>query len=657
MKMQKILAATSLIISLASLAGCAVSPRHSSLQNAGILSSPLPVRAFVANLDSNGGYTISPDGKKIAWVGVKGLGPALLVKTIGREEVTAFKGIPIGFKWAQDSRRLFYLKDEGGNENFHVLMVDSAQPDAAPIDLTPVPGIVAMVHSVIQSDPTHILVLHNQRDKKMFDLYKINIDTREQTRIAENPGDAIAVATNHDGNLIAVIRQSGDRTRLEAKRSGSDTPQEIISWDSEATVRVLDATPDGRCLYLLSNRHSDRVGLTRLDMQSGQETLLNEDQKVDISDARISKISHQPLIVYSEPGYPKVQILDAALRHGLDSLFAPAPKALYVLSMDDSEKKMTLRVDDDADRKFYLFDRDTHAKTLIGEAPNSHYSAQLSSPKPITLQSRDGMPLHGYLTLPKGASTQRLPMVLLVHGGPWERDTWNNGMGMEQFLANRGYAVLQINFRGSTGYGRQFSEAGIGELGGNGKMHADLIDGVQWAVDQGIADPGKIAIMGGSFGGYATLVGLTFTPAVFACGVDFVGPSNLAELLENAPGYWKPSMSKSHRYFGDPSIPEQRKKMLEQSPVSHADAVRSPLLIVQGANDPRVNRNQSDQMVRALRQSGKQVDYLLLNNEGHGARNWQNRLKEFRRTEDFLAGCLGGSSSGFDLFEMAAWVF
>ena len=655
--MQKNIAFTWLIIVLTTLAGCAVSPRHPSLQNADTLTSLLPVRAFVANLDSNGGYTISPDGKKIAWIGVKGLGPALLVKTIGRDEVTAFKGMPIGFKWAQDSHRLFYLKDEGGNENFHVLMVDSTQPDVAPVDLTPIPGIAAMIHRVIQSDPAHILVLHNQRDKKVFDLYKINIDTREQTRVAENPGDAIGVTTNHEGNLIAVIRQSGDRTRLEAKRSGSDTPQEIISWDSEATVRVLDAAPDGRSLYLLSNRQGDRIGLTRLDMQSGQETLLAEDPDVDLSDALISNISYQPLIAYSDPSYPRVQVLDVALRRSLDSLFAPAPKALHVLSMDDSEKKMTLRVDDDANSKFYLFDRDTNTKTLIGIAPNSHHSDQLSSPKPITLQSRDGEPLHGYLTLPKGASVQKLPMVLLVHGGPWGRDMWSNGMGTEQFLANRGYAVLQINYRGSTGYGRQFTEAGIGELGGNGKMHTDLIDGVQWAISQGIADPDKIAIMGGSFGGYATLVGLTFTPAVFACGVDLVGPSNLAELLENAPEYWKPFMSKWHRYLGDPTIPEQRKKMLEQSPVSHADAVRSPLLIVQGANDPRVKQNQSDQMVRALRQAGKQVDYLLLSDEGHGTRNWQNRLKEFRRTEDFLAGCLGGSSSGFDLFELAAWMF
>lgn len=655
--MKKLLTLVSLVFALAVLAGCAINPRHPSLQGAGALREQLPVHAFFANLDSNGGYTISPDGKKIAWAGVKGIGPALLVKTIGQDKVTVFKGMPIGFQWAQDSRRLFYLKDDGGNENFHVLMVDSEAPDAVPVDLTPYPGIQATLHRVIKSDPAHILVVHNQRDKRLFDLYKINIDTRKQTLVAQNPGDAMDVATDQDGNLIALTRQSGDRTRLEAKRPGSGTPQELISWDSEETVRVLDAAPDGHSLYLLSNRGRDRVSLTRLDLANGRETLLHEEPDVDVGDARISRISHLPLFTYAMPGYPKLHVFDARLRADLDSLFSPSPRAIQVMSMDDSEQKMTLQVDYDANTKYYFFDRTSGMKTLIGAAPNSRYTALLSSPRPVTLQSRDGLPLHGYLTLPKAENARHLPMVLLVHGGPWHRDIWGNMMGIPQFLANRGYAVLQINYRGSTGYGRAFTEAGIGQLGGNGKMHADLIDGVRWAVAQGIADPDKVAIMGASFGGYATLVGLTFTPDIFACGADFVGPSNLATLQEQAPEYWKPFLHKWRKYIGDAAIPEQRQKMLEQSPVTHADAVRSPVLIVQGANDPRVKQDQSDQMVNALRKAGKQVDYLLAPGEGHGARNWQSRLRIMRRSEDFLSGCLGGRSNGFDLYELAAWVF
>ncbi len=635
------------------LGGCATAPRHPALQQAETLPPLLPIHEFVANTKSNGGYTISPDGKKVAWFGVHGFGPALLVKTLGQDQVTAFKGIPIGLRWAQDSRRLFYLKDQGGNEDFHVMMVDSEQPQAAPIDLTPYPGIQASVLRVIQSDPAHILVVHNQRDKRLFDLYRVNIDTREQMLVAQNPGDAVNVVTDHEGKPVALVRDTGNRTVLAA----IDTLEEIIAWNSEETVDVLDLAPDRRSVYLLSNRNRNLVGLTRLDLQTGQETLVHEEVGVDIEQVLISKISHRPLLAHSMPGYPKSHFLDERLRADLAPLMDPTLRSLQILSMDDSEQRMTLRIDHDGDTKFYVFDRSSGSKTLVGEAPNGVHAAQLASPQPITVQSRDGLPLHGYLTLPKGVKAGRLPTVLLVHGGPWWRDHWDNGLGMPQLLANRGYAVLQINYRGSIGYGRAFTEAGIMQFGGTGKMHEDLTDGVQWLIRQGIADPEKIAVMGTSFGGYATLVGLTFTPQAYACGVDVVGPSNLATLQDDAPEYWKPFLHRMRKYMGDAGDPQQRKTMLEQSPISHAAAVRSPLLIVQGANDPRVKRGQSDQMVEALRQAGKQVDYMLLADEGHGARNWPNNLKIYRRAEDFLAKCLGGRSSGFDLYELASWMF
>lgn len=642
-----------LLLTMLGLAGCASTPSHPALQAAADLPKLLPVREFVANVKFNGGYTISPDGKKIAWFGVHGFGPALLVKTVGQDQVTAFKGIPIGLHWAQDSRRLFYLKDQGGNENFHVMMVDSEQAHAEPVDLTPYPGIQATIVRVIQSDPAHILVAHNQRDKKLSDLYKINIDTRQQMLVAQNPGDAVNVVTDPAGKLVAVVRQTADKTTL----ANSDTLKEILAWNSEETVEVLDVASDGRSVYLLSNRNRNLVGLTRLDLQTGQETPVHEEAEADIEHVQIGRVSRLPLLAASTPGYPKTHFLDARLQADLAPLMSPALRALHILSMDDSEQHMTLRIDEDGSTKYYLFDRGNGRKTLIGEAPNSAHAAQLASPQPITVQSRDGLPLHGYLTLPKGAKAERLPTVLLVHGGPWWRDHWDNGLGMQQFLANRGYAVLQINYRGSTGYGRAFTEAGIGEFGGTGKMHNDLMDGVQWAVKQGISDPGKVAIMGASFGGYATLAGLTFTPDAYACGIDLVGPSNLATLQEEAPEYWKPFMHRMRKYMGDPSDPEQRKKMLAQSPISHAANVRSPLLIVQGANDPRVKRAQSDLMVEALRQAGKQVDYMPLANEGHGTTNWPNNLKIYRRAEDFLAKCLGGRSSGFDMYELASWMF
>lgn len=638
------------------LPACTVAPRHSALQG-DALPELLPAREFFANRSSNGAYTVSPDGKKIAWAAVKGFGPALFVKTTGQDDARSFKMIPIGFKWAQDSRRLFYLKDEGGNENYHVLMVDSERPDAAPVDLTPYPGIQANIHGVIRSDPAHILVAHNHRDKALFDLYKINVDTGQQVLVAQNPGDAIAAVTDHDGELVGLVRQAGNTTRLMAKPPGAETLQEVISWDSEETVRVIDVAPDRRTLHLLSNRNRDRIALMRLDLVTGRETLLYEDPEVDVEHVLVSRISHAPLLAYSVPGYPRLHVFDARMRADLDRFFPERPTRVWVVSADDNEQKVTIKQDSDGGTKYFLLDRGTGEKTLLGEGPNSRRAALIADTRPIALRSRDGLALRGYLTTPKGSAAARLPMVLLVHGGPWWRDYWDNSLDVVQFLANRGYAVLQINFRGSTGYGRAFTEAAIGEFAG--KMHDDLIDGVKWAIDQGVADRGKIAIMGASYGGYATLVGLTFTPDVFACGVDIVGPSNLAALLETFPPYWKPFMHKWHQYVGDPADPEQRRRMLERSPVTRADAVQGPVLIIHAANDARVKQGQADEMVAALQRAGKPVDYLLFPDAGHSRIGWTwgKRLRAYRVTEDFLAKCLGGRSGGFDYYELAAWLF
>lgn len=645
-----------LLVCAFALFACALAPSHPALKSEA-LPELLPAHEFFANRAFNGLYTVSPDGKKLAWIAVKGFGPALFVKTLGQDDVKTFKTLPIAFKWAQDSRRLFYLKDEGANENYHVMLVDSERPGAAPVDLTPYPGIQATVHQVIRSDPAHILVLHNQRDKTFFDLYRINIDTGRQALVAQNPGDAVGVVTDAEGELVGLIRQAGRRIRLLAKLPGAETVKEIIAWDSEETVRVIDVAADRRSLYLLSNRNRDRVALRHLDLASGQETLYYEAPEVDIEGAAVSKISHKPLFAYSVPGYPKLHVFDEKIRADLERFLPDPARGFQVVSADDSEQKVTVKLDSDSETRYFLFDRRTGETTLLGEGPHNRRAAFLAAMKPIAIKSRDGLTLHGYLTLPRGAAARRLPMVLLVHGGPWGRDFWDNSLGVVQFLANRGYAVLQINYRGSTGYGRAFTEAAIGEFAG--KMHDDLVDGVNWAIDQGIADRDRIAIMGVSYGGYATLVGLSFTPEIFACGVDIVGPSNLAKLLETVPLYWKPFMQKFYTYVGDPADPSQRKRMLEKSPVTRAEAVQRPLLIIHTANDVRVVQAHADDMVAALKNAGKQVDYLLFGGAGHigSAWTWGTRLRVFRATEDFLAQCLGGRSGGWDYYELAAWLF
>ena len=636
--------------------GCTIEPRHPALQGTA-LPELLPAREFFANRASSGRYLVSPDGRKVAWIAVKGVGPALFVKTIDRPDVISFGVMPIAFRWAQDSRRLFYLKDERGDENYHVMMVDTDRPDTLAVDLTPHPGVQATVQRVLRHDPEHILVVHNRRDKALFDLYRINLATREETLIAQNPGDATAVVTDDHGAVVAYVREGGERTRLFGRSPGRDALQEIVSWLPEETVRPVDVSHDGRSLYLLSNRNRDRVALTRLELADGRETIVYEDPEVAIHDAVTSRVTHEPLLAYSEPGYPKLHVFDAALRADLARLLPEPPRGVRVLSTDDRERRLTVKADTDSETRYWLFDRASGERSLLGEGPNTRRADVVAAMRPIAIRSRDGLALHGYLTLPKGLAPRALPTVLLVHGGPWWRDAWDNSLDVEQFLANRGYAVLQINYRGSTGYGRAFTEAAIGEFGR--KMQDDLVDAVRWAIGEGISDPAKVAIMGASYGGYAALAGLAFTPEIFACGVSLVGGSNWATLVETAPKYWKPLAHKFHRYIGDPAIPEQRERMLAISPITHADAVRAPVLIIQTENDVRVKREQGDAMAEALRRAGKDVTYLLLPGEGHNvfAWSWAKRLKAFRKTEDFLARCLGGRSSGFDFYELGAWLF
>jgi dipeptidyl aminopeptidase/acylaminoacyl peptidase len=299
----------------------------------------------------------------------------------------------------------------------------------------------------------------------------------------------------------------------------------------------------------------------------------------------------------------------------------------------------------------------TGTLTVLGDTTRSriHAVSPLPQQTPLAFQSRDGLALTGYLTLPTNTSGTNLPTVLYVHGGPWSRDVWNSGDSMPAFLANRGYAVLQVNYRGSSGYGRAFQEAAQGQFAA--KMHDDLLDGVDHLIRQGITDPSKVAIMGASYGGYASLVGMTFTPERFACGISMVGMSDLASLINNAPPYWELGMPWWIRYVGNPADPKDRAIMDEKSPLYHANQARKPLLILHGANDPRVKLDQSTRMVEALRQAGKEVDLVVFKGAGHGPQKWSDNLSYYRKTEDFLSHCLGGRSNGFDVFELGSWAF
>jgi dipeptidyl aminopeptidase/acylaminoacyl peptidase len=636
------------------LAGCAVQPTQKSLKHAK-LPPLLPVRDFVANTDYNGFYRLSPDGTRLAWKAVAGTRSEIFVRTLGKDDTHSLGfgvyGYP--FVWAQDSRHLLFIKDAGGNENFHLFRVGTDRPAQQPVDITPLKHTRVAIQQIIADDPAHILVLHNGRDKAVFDLYRLNLDSGKMTLLYRNDGQTLRLVTDRQGRLRARVRQVDGERRLELPQPDG-TWRLLTRWSQDDDVAPLAFDASGKGLWMLSNRGRDKRALVRLDVASGKEQVVYAAPEVDVRQVQISKVSHAPVLAYTMPDYPHLQILDPALRQTLARIRQSGPVGIRVTSADDSEQRVTLVVNTDREVSHYLLERRDGKLTLLGHGVSHAYADELSSMRPVSFHARDGLTLHGYLTIPKGMTKGPLPMVLLVHGGPFARNIWRYNR-LVQFLANRGYAVLQVNYRGSSGYGRTFMEKAVGEFAG--KMHDDLLDGVAWAVREGIADPDHVAIMGASYGGYATLVGLTMSPRTFACGIDLMGPADLVSLTENFPVYWRPYQHRWLRYVGDPADPAQRARMRAKSPLTYAERVERPLLVIQGANDVRVKQDQSERMVAGRRATGRDVDYLVLSGEGHRIRHWPSRLKAYRATEDFLADCLGGRSSGFDYYQLGSWLF
>jgi len=633
---------------------CSIQPTHKNLRG-DTLPPLIPVRDFAANIDYNGHYRVSPDGKKLAWKAVAGTREAIFVRTLGKDDTRnmGFDAQGYGFVWAQDSRRLLFTKDAGGNENFHLFRVDTDKPNQAPVDITPLKNTRVGIQQLIEKDPDHILIVHNGRDKTLFDLYKLNLNSGKMKLLYENVEQVTHLVTDRTGRLRARVRQDKTQRYLELPDKDASKWTILTDWSRDDNVQVLKLNRDGDAVHMLSNRGRDKVALVKLNIKTAQEKVVYAHPDVDVSFAQINRRSLEPALVYTHPDFPQVTALDPSLQDVMHSFKKNGPAGIYVSSVDDAQQLLTLSVNNDREVKYYLYDRQSDKTSLLGKSPSHAFADSLATMKPIQIKARDGLELHGYLTIPP-ITKRPLPMVMLVHGGPFTRYIWNFNR-QAQYLANRGYAVMQLNYRGSSGYGRSFMEEAIGEFAG--KMHDDLIDGVNWAVAQGIADPEHIAIMGRSYGGYATLVGLTRTAKTFACGVDIVGPADLHALDKNFPAYWKPYMHRWRKYVGNPDNAEDRARMRSQSPLYHAGLVERPVLIIQGANDVRVKQDQSDRMVAALRAAGKQVDYLVINGEGHRIRHWKNRLAVYRATEDFLATCLGGRSSGFDYYQLGSWLF
>ncbi len=646
---------------LTTLAGCTAPAEHPALKDAQL---PPLVQAhhFAYSPQVQSGYQLSPDGRKLAWVGPSYLRSALFVRNNASGAVRRYPLLTGTFQWTPDSRRLLSANtDTSGAENTHIFMLDTDDPAATPVDLTPYPGVKASIHQMLAANPSQLLVYHNRRDKKLFDLYRIDLDTRKETLIARNPGDAVAPITTQSGNF------KGWQTSREAMRPAEERAkprlqrQPALMKEADETFKVVGAKADGSLLWALSNRGRDRIALVAVHRKLQWETVVFEDPQVDVTRVTMSRVTGDPLIAHSLPGLPKTEILDAQLRADLDGLLkaqGSEPFGMEIVSNDATEKRMVISIYNNMTQRYYLLDRAQRSHSLLAEAATGDAAQPPAALQPVTITSRDDLPLHGYLTLPRGVAAKGLPMVLLVHGGPWQR-TGNPYRSLDtdeaRFLANRGYAVLQVDFRGSTGYGKQFQRAAIGEFAG--KMHEDLLDAVRWAVDSGIADPARVAIMGWSYGGYAAMVGMTMTPETFACGISLAGPTDLATLIESFPPYWTADLSQWKDFVGNPAIAQDREEMTHKSPLTHAAKLQRPLLIVHGAKDVRVRIDQSARMVEALKRAGKPVEYLAIPDMGHGAHWWVHRLAFLRKTEGFLQHCLGGRASRYDPYDTVAQVW
>jgi len=532
---------------------------------------------------------------------------------------------------------VLYVKDFGGDENFHVVSVNVHSGQVK--DLTPLPKVHASIIDDLLDDPDHVLVTLNKRDPKVFDVYKVNVKTGASTLVAQNPGNITGWVTDHAGRVRAATTSDGVNTSLLYRASEKEPFKTVLTTDFRTAVDPLFFTFDNKSLYALSNRGRDKTALVMLDPRTGQESApLFENQEVDLQGAAYSR--KRKVLTYANYDTWKMQrhFFDPVMRNIFAKLEAKLP-GYDIAIQNENLAEDTFVVAAYSDRTpgvRYVYDSKKGTLTKLGEIQPSINPADMATMKAVSYTSRDGLKINGYLSLPPGREAKNLPVIVNPHGGPWARDSW--GFNPEvQFLTNRGFAVFQMNFRGSVGYGRSFWEKGFKQWGKS--MQDDITDGVNWLVKEGIADPKRVGIYGGSYGGYATLAGVTFTPDLYAAAVDYVGVANLFTFMNTIPPYWKPYMEMMHAMVGDP---EKDKDLLTaSSPVFHAEKIKTPLFIAQGANDPRVNKDESDQMVEALKKRGVEVQYMVKADEGHGFHNEENQFDFYSAMESFFSKYLG----------------
>ncbi len=617
-------------------------PRHSRAAAASDLPRLIPRRVLFGN-PHRADPQVSPDGTRLAFLapldGVLNVWTGPLAGD-AFEPIThdTDRGIRVYF-WAHDGEHLMYLQDVGGDENWRLHGVHLAS--GAVTDLTPFEKVQVQLVARDKRHPAELLIAMNRDDARLHDVYHVDLGTGALTQVAKNPGNVLGWLADVQFRVRGAVTSTPDGgTQLLVRDDPVEEWRPFVTWSAEDAMSSwpLGYTLDGKDLYLVDSRDVNAARLVRTDLASGESEVLAEDPQYDVGGVVVHQDTREIQMVAFTRARHEWQVLDPAIAEDVAAIRRLSPGDFGIHSRSHDDRTWVIEfIEDRRPVAYYAYDRAARSGRLLFTTRPDLAAYTLAAMEPVAFPARDGLELHGYLTIPAGAKAVNLPLVLDVHGGPWHRDTW--GYDPEaQWLANRGYACLQVNFRGSTGYGKAFLNAGNKEWGG--RMHDDLVDAVRWAVARGIADPARIAIYGGSYGGYAALAGATFTPDLFRCAVDIVGPSNLITFIETIPPYWSSYLAMLHDRVGNPDT--EADFLRARSPLTHVDRITIPMLIAQGANDPRVKQSESEQIVAVMREKGIDHEYLLFPDEGHGFAKPENRLKFYAAAERFLARHLGG---------------
>ena len=602
----------------------------------------IPLEDFFRNSEHTA-YQLSPDGKYISYLAPYKDRLNVFVRRVDEDDTASLRLTSetersvAGYMWA-DNERLLFMKDTAGNENYQLYGVRRDGTDLRAY--TAFEGVRTSLIDDLEEQPGYVMIGMNKRNAEVFDPYRLNLDTGELTLLAENPGNYQGWMTDHDGRLRAATAiVDGVNTQLLYRDTEDEPFRPVLTTNFRDTVGFMEFTPDNREVYAATNLGRDKTVLVRMNPATCEELeLLYENDTYDIASISYSRRRKKLLSVYctghKEPVRHYFDPEEEQLRKRIKAHF---PDVRYgIADTDKAERTYLIYAGSDRTRgAYWLYDAETDEARKIADIAPWIKPEEMNEMHAVTYTSRDGLTIEAYLTLPNGLTPDEahgLPVVVNPHGGPWARDCWGYSSEV-QFLSNRGYAVLQMNFRGSTGYGRKFLEASYKQWGLS--MQDDITDGVKWLIGQGIVDPKRVAIYGGSYGGYAVLAGLAFTPYLYACGIDYVGVSNLFTFMNTIPPYWRPMLEMMYEQVGNPET--DREQLAATSPALHADKIKAPLFIAQGANDPRVNKAESDQMVEALRRRGVEVEYMVKDNEGHGFHNQENRFDFYRAMERFLA--------------------